>query len=96
MNQLLPEFHGRKTPGETRKGEKEEIPTTVSGEEKAFYSLHSYHGRNARKRSTKIYRETGHSPSRKMEESIFPGNGLRKRENLDSDPKRDIPTNPRH
>ena len=31
-----------------------------------------------------------------MEESIFPGNGLRTWENFGSDPQRDIATNSRH
>ena len=48
------------------------------------------------KEAQKVRSKTSHTPSGKMEESIFPGNGLPTRKANHSDPQRDIATDSRY
>ena len=74
-----------------KKQEKEKkILATLSREEETFHTVCDHHRRTNRKRSTELPNEASHTASGKMEEPIFPGNGILKRKNFNCNSERNI------
>ena len=94
-NSIL-KFYGGENTRKAGKRKEEKIFTALLREEETFHSFRDNYRRTDRQRSTEVRSKTSHMPSGKMEESIFPGNGLPTRKANHSDPQRDITSDSRH
>ena len=83
-------YDGKNIIRKARKRKEEKIFTALLREEETFHSFRDNYRRTDR------HSKTSHTPSGKMEESIFPGNGLPTRKANHSDPQRDIASDSRH